>query len=183
MRKGFVYILLHLSFVLAGQSADWQPFTREVVISSEDSVIRANILIMPVELKLEDELFYYWYNKGQINRNMGGYSGDLLSGDYLVFDNNKNMITRGAFYYGLKDGTWKYWYHDGNIKRIENWEMGRLDGEIKIYNKSRGILKTVYYKDGLKIDPKIQKQEILKIKLSKEKSDTTVTKIDTTEED
>ncbi|MGD2034795.1 MAG: hypothetical protein PVF73_07055 [Bacteroidales bacterium] len=154
MKVNIVSVML-LSVVLTGlttdlfsQGAEWQPMIREIVVKHKDSTVRAHILIHKENIKTSDRLMYYWYNQDKINKNMGGYSGDLLQGEYLVFDNNDNLITQGNFDRGLKHGTWKRWNPDGILKLSAGYHYGLLDGEVKLFDAAGNLYSIKEYKAG-----------------------------------
>lgn len=164
--------ILLTTLIAHGQYADWQAFTREVVISHEDSTTRANILIRPQTFKLDESLHYAWYNKGKINSNMGGYAGDLLQGDFLVFDKEKKLITQGMYVLGLKDGVWKYWYPNGNLRKVETWSQGRKHGIQKLFDIDGTLASQVDFKAGELVIEEEKKMKISKSKKDKAVSDT-----------
>ncbi len=133
---------------LFSQGPEWQPMIREIVVKYEDSTLRAHILIHKENIKTSDRLMYYWYNQEKINQNMGGYSGDLLQGEYLVFDKEKNLITQGNFERGLKHGTWKHWDASGVLMKSLDYHYGLVDGKVKIYNNEGKLVETKDYKTG-----------------------------------
>ncbi len=146
-------ILVSVAFIvlcsnLLSQGPEWQPMIREIVAKHKDSTVRAHILIHKENIKTSDRLMYYWYNQHKINQNMGGYSGDLLQGEYLVFDNDKNLITKGNFERGLKHGTWKHWDANGVLKNSIDYHFGLIDGEVKIYDSEGRLVETKEYKAG-----------------------------------
>ena len=104
---------------------------REVVIYSEDSTIKAFIYIGEDKVKINNMLEYYWYYSSQIKSNIGGYSGELLNGEFLVYNQDKNLIQKGYFNKGLKNGEWKRWNKHGNLINIISWKNGVLHG---VYN-------------------------------------------------
>ena len=146
--KIFITLLCALPVALSAQESSWEPFTREVNINAGDSLLIARIMINHENIKTNDNLIYFWYHGGKINSNAGDFAGELLHGVYLTYDNHKNLITKGYFYYGLKDGTWKYWYPDGKLKRVVNWNKGRMDGISRIYNKDGTLIRTLEYRNG-----------------------------------
>jgi antitoxin component YwqK of YwqJK toxin-antitoxin module len=175
MKYIFFISLVTISFALKGQEAEWQPFTREIKIEYTDSIARARIMINPAELKVEDENIYYWHTKGQINKNMGGYSGDILHGVFHVFDLENRMITQGQFDEGLKEGTWKRWYSNGNLKSVMVWKKSRLNGEAKFFSKTGELTKVMQYKDGLVVDKEDKTLSIFKLNSDDNSSDESLT--------
>lgn len=148
MRYFALSIFVFINLFARAQKIELIPITREVIISTQDSTIRANVLIKEEKLVVNDRKNYHWHNKGQININKGGYSGELLHGEYLVFDKQKRMITQGTFEYGLLDGKWKYWYQNGNLKSVQTYQNGILHGEQMIYDNEGTLVTYNNFKDG-----------------------------------
>ncbi len=94
---------------------------------------------------------YYIFNNAKY------YSGEIE----IYFDDTKKIKVKGQIIKGLKEGQWTYFYENGNIERIEEYILGELNeeykiyfetGEIKIkgsmkYDKMNGMWKS-YYKNG-----------------------------------
>jgi antitoxin component YwqK of YwqJK toxin-antitoxin module len=137
-----------------GQSVSWFPLVREVIVNYTDSVVRAHILVQTGEPETEDHLMYYWYKQNQIYKNMGGFSGDLLHGEYLVFDIQKNLITKGYYESGLRHGGWKYWYPNGIIRMALEYKDGLPDGKVLFYNKTGQLTAVEEYRNGVHVNNK-----------------------------
>ncbi len=133
---------------LPAQQIEWEPLSREIKIDFPDSTIRAKALLRSDQVKINNYYMYYWFQKDQLNRNAGGYSGELLQGQYMVFDNQNRLITLGQFDSGLKTGTWKYWYSNGNLRMIQNWKNSSLDGEVMHFDRAGEITAYYEYKNG-----------------------------------
>lgn len=137
------------TFVGYCQSVEWQPKTREVIVRQGDSSIHISLLIKEEPIKINNSLTYYWYNKGQINYNQGDFAGVLLHGEYLVFNKDKKLVTKGKVEKGLKVGTWKSWHDNGKLKSIENYSKGLLDGECSFFYWNGELIRQVYFKNGV----------------------------------
>lgn len=133
--------------LLNAQSSKVKVNTREVIINSADTIVKANILAGQEKNEITPDLVYFWYLKGTISFNLGGYSGKLLHGTYQEIVNNKLIIT-GQFKEGLKTGQWKSWYNSGRLKEISNWQNGLLDGPHIIVSENGEILKSENYAKG-----------------------------------
>jgi antitoxin component YwqK of YwqJK toxin-antitoxin module len=114
---------------------------REVIFQTGDTMIRAQILT-GVKRKKMHEKRYYWYSKGIINSNTGGYSGNLLHGYYKAFQNNI-LIESGNYHFGLREGKWIKWYKSGKIEKICSWEKGLPRGEFISYKEDGTIRQSV----------------------------------------
>lgn len=147
----FICIGLFVSLTVSSQNREWQPKTREVIVNQGDSVMRFDILIKPESVKIDNNLIYYWHNKGQICFNQGDYAGELLNGEYLVFTRDKKLITKGEIEKGLRIGIWKNWYKDGTLKSVQNYSKGSLDGESTFYNEQGELITSFQYRQGEKV--------------------------------
>jgi hypothetical protein len=153
MSKFILSLTVFLSIIcdnkISAQSVDWQQQVRDIMISYKDSIVKAQILLIPENIKTSNNLMYYWYGHYAINTNMGGFSGDLLNGEYQVYNTARKLITQGFFAHGLKNGTWKYWNSKGVLKQTMEYSAGLLNGELIVYD-ARGIqLESRKYKEGV----------------------------------
>lgn len=123
--------------------------SREIILSEKDSTVRFNVLIDSREIKMQDDLVYYWFYADQIKHNKGGYSGSLLHNGYEQFDNRNNLVVKGNFTHGLKDGEWKSWYPNGKLKSHENWDEGRKNGMQRLFDEEGNLTSKTHYANGL----------------------------------
>jgi antitoxin component YwqK of YwqJK toxin-antitoxin module len=154
---------------LYGQKPNWSPSNREIVVHTPDSTIRAYILIQDSDIPASNQLFYYWYDQEQINKNKGGYAGALLDGSYKVYDWQNNLITQGEFDKGLMVGTWKFWDKNGNLRVIAEYKQGQLHGQMITYDPSGEIIQSRKYRKGVEKIPRRLKKEAEKEKNKKSK--------------
>lgn len=130
--------------------SDWKSQTRLVITEYPDSLVHAHVLInQPQKLNLSN-VQYHWYASGSIHTSKGSYTGNLLHGEYIVFDSENNLIEKGFFNNGVKEGTWNRWFTDGKHKSVLNWEDGHLQGESTYYNPNGSVYKKVQYNEGKK---------------------------------
>lgn len=118
----------------------------------------------PVQLKT-----YYWFKAREIHQSVGGYSGQLLHGDYTKHYTSNQLAEQGAFKKGLKHGIWKFWYENGNLKRIESWKKGRKEGVTILYDNEGKIIEKGQYFNNKKEGPWINYQEKDTVKFRKGK--------------
>jgi len=98
----------------------------KVHINENDKTILAGISPVDDDVHVKPDLFYYWYSANAIHSTQGGFSGQLLNGQYSEYYLNKNLKQQGFFKNGLKSGVWKTWNEDGTLKATSTWEKGRL---------------------------------------------------------
>ena len=56
--------------------------------------------------------------------------------------------SEGNYKNSLQDSTWKYYYPDGKINRITNYDKGVKNGRSVSYNKNGNLVSDVNYKNG-----------------------------------
>lgn len=115
---------------------------KEVIIKSKDSIIRCNVFVEKKEIKTKTECQYFWCDNNKIFINTGSYSGKLLDGEYEVKSTAGNLMTKGVFKNGMKEGRWISWYPNGKVKSTCRLKKGNFTGKMKHYNKS-GVLRAV----------------------------------------
>jgi hypothetical protein len=87
--------------------------------------------------------FYYWQGPTQILRTAGAYNGRLLTGDYQLTTRNGNLLVRGTFDKGLKNGEWRTWRPDGTPASSSVWRRGKPWGKTKYYDAEGKRIKPV----------------------------------------
>lgn len=71
-----------------------------------------------------------------------------------AFEYHKNLQKSYIIYYHNceKNGTWKFWFPDGRIAKIENYNYaGKIDGIWKTWNQNGDIIAFESYKNGIPI--------------------------------
>ena len=114
--------------------------TRNVIAYENRERIETSILMEDNLRKMEDNKLYYWYRKEEIHNTQGGFSGNLLHGDYEIFYKSGQLKVRGEFNQGLKHGKWVKWNEKGRITEILFWKSGIPDGPFITYSE-RGMIK------------------------------------------
>ncbi len=148
MRELIILILLSaLQIMVNGQIINKELQNREVIIRKGDTLIKSNILTENTKVKPFSNRNYFWYLKGEINSNMGGYAGKLLHGNFNALVNN-SLIESGVFNKGLKDGKWTTWYQTGRIRAICHYKKGNFNGLFLKYNQDGSIEEELRYKKG-----------------------------------
>ena len=104
---------------------------------------------------------YYWCEANRIHSTVGDYSGRLLNGVYLAFDNEGELIEKGSFDRGLKKGAWVSWCRTGEVL----YYVKHRNGKARDTTWSKLIKKQIYIKDTAVINPK----KVIKEKATKKK--------------
>jgi hypothetical protein len=138
------YVLIFIGVVLLGCNTNTVSLrieSRNVFVTSDSAKCYADISLKPYQNELKNNLQYHWYLSDKFGSNYGGYNGYLLNGIYKKVDLKGNLLEQGIFSYGLKDGVWKYWYPNGDLKRVEMWGKGILSSKLSEFDKN-GVLIT-----------------------------------------
>ena len=121
-------LCLFTANTLYGQNAH----TGSIVFDEDGFSFDIRVLYTPVEMKTLPKVNYSWYRNGSLKSTMGDYSGNLLHGKYEKFDSYGNLLVKGDFQYGVKNGQWKYWDSLGVIHTEETWKKGFLLQRISV---------------------------------------------------
>ena len=154
MRKVLLGIALFSTFYCSGQKSIQPPEHRIITLTPADKSIQASIEYRKKSGNQNDKRYYYWYDGTTIQSTQSGFNGHLLDGEYSESQYpQNNILCKGTFKNGLKNGEWLSWHPNGKIKSIENWKYGLLHGEQYTYDE-KGICRTgVYYDHGHRCKP------------------------------
>jgi MORN repeat variant len=175
-RFGALLFLLFLTLPLFAQkNLEGAQKRYTVNVNTPDGYASLTILNEKPDVKIKNNVFYYWYAYGKIMSTMGGYDGHLLDGIYTCFYDNNSLKEKGYFCKGLKAGNWMEWFENGKIKEESNWSNGLRNGVTITYNED-GVLKSkenykndkyngavIQYDGGQIISKKIYKNGVEKI--------------------
>lgn len=89
------------------------------------------------DLRCKYEFYHDQWSERDVKH--GRYS-EWAAGDRLAID--------GWYFDGLQDSTWKYWYINGKLKEVSNWEAGNRHGKTTLYDKGGSIVSETNYKLG-----------------------------------
>jgi antitoxin component YwqK of YwqJK toxin-antitoxin module len=104
--------------------------TLSIVLEEKRTSQHFSIINEKSDVHTRNELEYFWYKNNKLNSNFGGFTGNLLHGNFLEFDSNGNLIIKGNYYFGLKNKIWQVWDKDGKLHREEIWNKGWLKKKI-----------------------------------------------------
>ena len=137
-------ILLFCSIASLTQSQNIQ--TKEVQVRNGLNQVRTEIFIEQKKVRIDNQVFYYWFKAREIHFTQGGYEGNLLNGNFSEFYPSEQLKEKGQFKNGLKVGQWKSWHENGFIKEISNWKDGYLTGNSKTYDENGKLIYEVNYR-------------------------------------
>lgn len=140
----YSFIALIALSVLTGSK---RPMLTRITINSADSLVSTWAVATDKNIKTKTGTSYFWYYNNIIHFTDGGYSGKLLHGTYVSKFPNGQLKIYGQFKYGVKEGEWKQWYANGNIKEIAEYSNGVMHGKHILYNTSNATI-IKHYKHG-----------------------------------
>lgn len=121
MRKVFFLSVLTLLFLSSSGQSTYE--TKEIKIAYRNAVELFNICLKNPTLDYNDKKEYFWYTEfSGIKSTKGGTGGNLLHGNYKLYNEKGDLISDKNYYLGLKNGTFKTWDSTGNISQIDKYE-------------------------------------------------------------
>ncbi len=88
---------------------------------------------------------YFWYKAQKVITTQGGAAGQLLHGPFISFYDTKQLVAKGNFVHGLKDGEWMYWSNTGYLTKVEHWKEGVKSGKEQNYTAQGTLKETITY--------------------------------------
>lgn len=89
---------------------------------------------------------YHWFHQGKLRSTVGSHAGKLLHGPLEKFDRDGNLLEKGEFAQGLKEGDWLWWYPNGFVARQCSWRRGWQTGTFNEYHANGSLYRTGKYK-------------------------------------
>jgi antitoxin component YwqK of YwqJK toxin-antitoxin module len=136
----------------------------ELPISILDNIIRnINDTDTYSNLRLSCKSFYYlsrevkrYYNNKAIKELFMFGNGSVLNGYHIKWYINTKVSSMILYQHSRKHGEHTYYYPSGNIKCIQEWKNGKLNGFERYYNNAANILvKFIEYKDNVKVNEEL----------------------------
>lgn len=113
---------------------------------------------------------YFWYRAGRIHSSVGGYNGLLINNEYKRFYENHDLLEKGTFKNGVKQGVWYLWHPNGNIsEKLRYNNDGLLHGYYAMLDDSGDLITKGIYNKGKKHGKWIDYQENDTLRYSKGK--------------
>ena len=138
---------------------------RKVRVSSADGFAYAELGRTEDRIFKSDGKRYAWYGKGQITHTQGDYSGRLLHGQYAgYYAANKQLMEKGRYAYGLKDGKWMLWAADGKLTETQQWYRGLKNGRTVLYDSVGREKQKIKYRNGVLVEQKKKASLISRVK-------------------
>ena len=104
-------------------------------------------------VRYKDTVLYTWFRAQKVHTTQGYSDGYLLNGSFKKYYHSGQLAERGEFKNGLRNGEWKSWRETGTLVSILNYSAGQLHGDYFLYNEAGKRSKSGSYKKGIeKID-------------------------------
>lgn len=118
----------------------------------------------------------YYYPNGMLQKKTS-YKNDIKHGDEIIYNkkgiiieikkyNKGHVIAREKINQyndnGKKEGVWKEFYADGNLKKELSYKNGILEGNVKEFDKKGQIVLNLEYKKG-KIQDRVEEEDIVDV--------------------
>jgi len=153
MKHQILIFTLWIFFCLPGSAQDPEALSvnkKEVILYHPDSTVKFDVLVTRTDkdFKPDNRVYYYWYTPDKMHRNRGGYAGNLLDGEFKVFNSQKLLVTEGHFDRGLRVGIWKRWSRNGELIQLCHWSEGRKHGKCIQYGDHMKVVRKMNYRKG-----------------------------------
>ncbi len=142
-------IFLSLLTITSSMSIFIEKDIQKKIVRNDEFDIECYVLVNE-ETSFDYDKVYYWFKAGEIHNSQSGVGGELLHDRYIKYYRSKQLAEKGLFYYGLKDGVWKTWYENGQLKKMINWSKGKKKGVLVSYDSIGNELEKGKYKNDLK---------------------------------
>ena len=151
MRTLVLFLFLFAVLFPASTIAQKDPSKRktyEVTVNSTDAIVKIELLAKQKKISPVTGLVYFWYKSNKIISTEGGIDGKPLHGNYTSFYLSNNLMEKGRFKYGLKNGEWRSWNENGKLKETINWNKGIKHGKHILYNSLGELVVEGNYRKG-----------------------------------
>lgn len=108
--------------------------------------------------QIDGEVIFY-YETGKILSKLN-YKDGKLSGKATGYYENNNIQWKGNFINAKLNGEFNNYYETGKKLSKLHYKNGRLDGKIFFYYKSGKLKSKELYKDGVKIEKRVEKSTL-----------------------
>lgn len=138
---------LVLSYVSAQESGNVAGMGLRVTVHTDTTVTETQVMSGRKKIRIAESVLYHWYSSNHIHMTRGGFGGKLLHGKYARFQYpGKGLLEQGEFWKGQKNGCWKSWYVNGEMKQSVRWKNGRMHGHFYEYDNAGGIIREGRYR-------------------------------------
>jgi antitoxin component YwqK of YwqJK toxin-antitoxin module len=120
---------------------------------------KANFYVemLPGKRKLKKSLPYFGYKNNSIHSVMGQIMGKPLHGNYEELNFNGQLVLKGQFNKGLKNGTWLSYNSEGFLTKDLTYKNGDTVSVVNYYNNVGTVINSI-------TPSKIAEKEFKKVK-------------------
>jgi hypothetical protein len=106
---------------------------------------KANFYVemLPAKRKLNKSLPYFGYKNNSIHTVMGQIMGKPLHGNYEELDFNGQLVLKGQFNKGLKNGTWLSYNSEGFLTKDLTYKNGDTISVVNYYDNAGKVINSV----------------------------------------
>lgn len=112
---------------------------------------------------------YHWVRARQLVVTQGGLGGTPLHGPFVAYRDNGQLLERGNFQLGLKEGEWRKWGVAGELVAVDHWRNGLLHGLILRYSAENDLPEELRYRRGKLLSKRIKLSKAERIEARTEK--------------
>ncbi len=90
--------------------------------------------------------YHQWSHRNTPRNNkIETYKDDKLYGEWIDYHLNNKERAKGNMLYGMMDGKWTFWYHNGNKELECEFDFGNPVGTAKIYHDNGTVKEVVEF--------------------------------------
>lgn len=162
---GLILSLLSCFVASKGQLAD--TFYLSVPISKNSTIIYKRIIQFDNINSLYHVRDYYPNGQIQMEGNYSSfdktikeeslwcnYRSNTKEGEFRVWYNNGQLLSKTNYLNGLRHGLHEYWYSDGKRESVQNYLSGQEHGKTVWWNSDGSLQNELTFKYGLNQNPK-----------------------------
>ncbi|MDN5202738.1 hypothetical protein QQ008_15220 [Fulvivirgaceae bacterium BMA10] len=161
MKKTTLFILSLLACLVAANAQEIDTFYLHYPVSKNDTIIYKRI----IQFDKHDSLYHVrdYYPSGQIQ--MEGtyssfdkhikvkslwcnYSTNTKEGEFKVWYGNGQIKSKSNFLNGLRHGLFEYWYSNGQRESMQHYSNGQKNGKCVWWNEDGTIQQELTFKKG-----------------------------------
>ena len=122
-----LFILIVIQVISIGAFSQTQNQTKEIKLQYLNALEVFNVCIKNPAIKYDDNKEYFWYTEfSGIKSTNGGCGGNLLNGNYKMYDEDGNLRVDKNYSLGIEDSNEIRWDSLGNIVSKTTYDKGKM---------------------------------------------------------
>lgn len=119
----FFFKISILPISLLGQSCE----TDEIRLNYTNAIEICNVCRNNPQMDFDENKEYFWYTEfSGVKSTKGGCGGNLLNGNYKLYDDNGNLLNEKNYSLGVAHGNQTEWDSIGNINNKVEYDHGKV---------------------------------------------------------